>query len=261
LQQASLIVAPTSLVGNWYDEAKRFTPDLKVLVFHGFERHHDEFDGYDLVISTYGLVQRDKLRFLAYPFYYLILDEAQFIKNARTKTTQIMQQLQAKYRLCLTGTPLENHLGELWSLFHFLMPGLLGAEKQFNHLFRTPIEKNADQDQRHIPQRKLRDLASRRILPFLPKALIQQFPQAPRQGHFGQGGDRHGDRGQSQIGAILRCGFPQSLQNRFIYFCHSLSHSLSQLFYFSRARKVPDSDSLRESPAKSASQKQTHHRA
>jgi len=141
LKQASLIIAPTSLVGNWLEEAKRFTPTLKVLVFHGSFRHQGEFDDYDLVISTYGLIQRDKARFLSYSFYYLILDEAQSIKNARTKTTQIIQQLQAKHRLCLTGTPLENHLGELWSLFHFLMPGLLGDAKQFRQFFRLPIEK------------------------------------------------------------------------------------------------------------------------
>lgn len=148
ITKASLIVAPTSLVWNWYDEAKRFTPELRVLVFHGSDRHSDNFDDYDLVISTYGLIQRDKLRFLDYHFYYLILDEAQSIKNARTKTTQIVQQLRGTHRLCLTGTPLENHLGELWSLFHFLMPGLLGDAKQFRQFFRVPIEKHADLEKR-----------------------------------------------------------------------------------------------------------------
>lgn len=159
LTHATLIVAPTSLVGNWLAEAKRFTPDLKVLVYHGIDRHQDNFDDYDLVISTYGLIHRDKTRFIEYSFYYLILDEAQFIKNARTKTTQIIQQLKASHRLCLTGTPLENHLGELWSLFHFLMPGLLGDSKQFRLWFRTPIEKHADLDRR--------ELLARRVKPFM----------------------------------------------------------------------------------------------
>lgn len=159
LGKASLILAPTSLVWNWYDEAKRFTPDLSVLVFHGSDRHNDNFDDYDIVISTYGLIQRDKVRFLDYSFYYLILDEAQSIKNARTKTTQIVQQLHGKHRLCLTGTPLENHLGELWSLFHFLMPGLLGSTKQFRQFFRVPIEKNADLQKR--------ELLVRRVSPFM----------------------------------------------------------------------------------------------
>ncbi|MBA2655650.1 MAG: DEAD/DEAH box helicase family protein [Tatlockia sp.] len=159
LTRASLIVAPTSLVGNWFAEALRFTPELKVLIFHGLERHSGEFDDYDLVISTYGLIQRDKDRFINYPFYYLILDEAQLIKNARTKTTQIIQQIQAAHRLCLSGTPLENHLGELWSLFHFLMPGLLGDAKQFRQFFKTPIEKFNDRDKR--------TMLAKRIQPFL----------------------------------------------------------------------------------------------
>jgi len=159
LKKASLIVAPTSLVTNWYEEAKRFTPELNVLIFHGSHRHRDDFDDYDLVISTYGLVHRDKARFLDYPFYYLILDEAQLIKNARTKTTQMVQQLQSQHRLCLTGTPLENNLGELWSLFHFLMPGLLGDTKQFRKFFRIPIEKHADSMQRA--------LLVRRVTPFM----------------------------------------------------------------------------------------------
>lgn len=159
LKSATLIVAPTSLVGNWKAEAKKFTPELTVLVYHGIDRHQDNFDDYDLVISTYGLIHRDKDKFIEYPFYYLILDEAQFIKNARTKTTQIIQQLKASHRLCLTGTPLENHLGELWSLFHFLMPGLLGDAKQFRLWFRTPIEKYADLDRR--------ELLARRVKPFM----------------------------------------------------------------------------------------------
>jgi hypothetical protein len=159
LKQAALIIAPTSLVGNWFAEAKRFTPELKVLIYHGSERHQDNFDDYDLIISTYGLIHRDKEKFVTYLFYYLILDEAQFIKNARTKTTQMIQQLKAMHRLCLTGTPLENHLGELWSLFHFLMPGLLGDAKQFRLWFRTPIEKHADNERR--------ELLAKRVKPFM----------------------------------------------------------------------------------------------
>ncbi|MDF1758066.1 MAG: DEAD/DEAH box helicase [Legionellaceae bacterium] len=172
MQRASLIVAPTSLVGNWYAEAKKFTPELRVLVFHGFDRHEVEFDDYDLIISTYGLMQRDKVRFLAYDFYYLILDEAQFIKNARTKTTKIMQQLKADYRLCLTGTPLENHLGELWSLFHFLMPGLLGDSKQFRQFFRVPIEKDSDLARKEILNGRIKPFMLRRT----KSEVMQELP-------------------------------------------------------------------------------------
>lgn len=159
---ASLIVAPTSLMGNWLAEAQRFTPDLKVLVYHGSERYLEKFDDYDVVISTYGTVARDKAIFLKYSFYYLILDEAQFIKNARTKTTQIMQQLHAKFRLCLTGTPLENHLGELWSLFHFLMPGLLGGIKEFRQFFRIPIEREGNLERRQLLNKRVQPFMLRR---------------------------------------------------------------------------------------------------
>jgi len=162
LKTATLIVAPTSLVGNWLAEAKRFTPALRVLIYHGSERHQDSFDDYDVIISTYGLIHRDKEKFINYLFYYLILDEAQFIKNARTKTTQIIQQVKAVHRLCLTGTPLENHLGELWSLFHFLMPGLLGDAKQFRLWFRTPIEKQADLQRRELLVRRIKPFILRR---------------------------------------------------------------------------------------------------
>lgn len=162
LTKASLIVAPTSLVMNWFAEAQRFTPQLKVLVFHGQGRHQDDFDHYDLIISTYGLIQRDKIRFIEYPFYYLILDEAQSIKNARAKTTQIIQQIKASHRLCLSGTPLENHLGELWSLFHFLMPGLLGDDKQFRHFFKKPIEKDNNHERRQLLAGRVRPFMLRR---------------------------------------------------------------------------------------------------
>lgn len=172
IHKASLIIAPTSLVGNWLAEAARFTPELKVLVFHGSERHQDDFDTYDIVVSTYGLIQRDKTRFVGYDFYYLILDEAQFIKNARTKTTQIIQQLKASHRLCLTGTPLENHLGELWSLFNFLMPGLLGDVKQFRQWFRTPIEKNGDLDRHTILAKRVKPFMLRRT----KNEVVQELP-------------------------------------------------------------------------------------
>ncbi len=172
LNCASLIVAPTSLVGNWFAEASKFTPNLRVLVFHGFDRHNVDFDDYDIVISTYGLMQRDKARFLAYEFYYLILDEAQFIKNSRAKTTKVIQQLNAKHRLCLTGTPLENNLSELWSLFNFLMPGLLGDNKQFRQSFSVPIEKENDLE--------CKKLLNGRISPFILRRtkaeVLQELP-------------------------------------------------------------------------------------
>ncbi len=150
MKHPSLLIAPTSLMVNWRLEAERFTPNLKVLVFHGDDRHQykDRLTDYDVVLTTYPLLVRDKEELLEQEFYYLILDEAQFIKNHKAKSTQIVHQIKAAHRLCLTGTPMENHLGELWSLFHFLMPGLLGDNKQFSKLFRTPIEKHNDSERR-----------------------------------------------------------------------------------------------------------------
>ncbi|MDP1573519.1 MAG: DEAD/DEAH box helicase [Coxiellaceae bacterium] len=173
MQLPSLIVAPTSLMVNWKAEAKKFFPSLKVLVFHGNDRavHADQLQDYDLVLTTYALILRDKALLMAQPFYYLILDEAQFIKNSKAKSTQIVHQLKAEHRLCLTGTPMENHLGELWSLFHFLMPGLLGDSQQFTRLFRTPIEKNNDEVRRASLSLRLKPFMLRRQKNMVAKEL------------------------------------------------------------------------------------------
>ncbi len=142
----SLVIAPTSLMGNWRREAARFTPDLRVQIIHGPDRvrHFGSFHDYDLLLTTYPLIVRDEDFYQKQQFHYLILDEAQAIKNALAKTTQAIHTLNARHRLCLTGTPMENHLGEVWSMYHFLMPGFLGAHDKFTRLFRTPIEKMGD---------------------------------------------------------------------------------------------------------------------
>ena len=146
MDRPSLVIAPTSLMVNWRQEAQRFTPSLKVLTLHGSERkpHFDSIKDYDVIITTYQLLIRDQETLLAQDYHVLIIDEAQFIKNPRTKINQIVQKLHARHRLCLTGTPMENHLGELWALFNFLIPGLLGDNRQFQRLFRVPIEKLHD---------------------------------------------------------------------------------------------------------------------
>jgi len=142
---ASLIVAPTSLLANWFSEAQRFAPTLNVAIYHGTNRNGLNFAEQDVVITTYGLLHRDRDFFAHQKFYYVILDEAQFIKNARTRTMLACLQLHAEHRLCLTGTPLQNHLGELWSLFDFLMPGFLGDARYFRKHYRIPIEKQNDE--------------------------------------------------------------------------------------------------------------------
>jgi superfamily II DNA or RNA helicase len=161
LTQPALVVAPTSLMGNWQDEAARFAPDLRVLVLQGKERlaHFESIDQFDLVLTTYALLPRDEEKLRAHAYHLVILDESHYIKNPRSKAAQAAGMLRARHRLCLTGTPLENHLGELWSQFHFLLPGLLGDEKTFNTAFRHPIEKQGDASRRA--------LLTRRINPFL----------------------------------------------------------------------------------------------
>jgi superfamily II DNA or RNA helicase len=146
LNAPALIVAPTSLVGNWRSELARFAPALSVLVLHGQDRHNafSRLADHDVVITTYPLLLRDEEVLAKQAWSILVLDEAQAIKNAKTRVAAIVLELQAQQRLCLTGTPMENHLGEVWSLFHFLMPGYLGSETRFKQLFRTPIEKHGD---------------------------------------------------------------------------------------------------------------------
>lgn len=164
----SLIVVPTSLVGNWRREAARFTPDLSVLVLHGTDREEDfeSIAEHDLVITTYALVRLDLEEHLKHTYHCIILDEAQNIKNPMSKTAQAVFQLQAEQRLALSGTPMENHLSELWSIFHFLMPGFLGPLQRFNRVFRYPIERQEDS----LRQQELR----RRIRPFLLRRTKQQ---------------------------------------------------------------------------------------
>jgi SNF2 family DNA or RNA helicase len=146
LTQPALIIAPVSLMGNWRREAERFCPDLRCLVIHGKDRHEvaGSMMDFDLVIAPYSLLHRDRDRWLQAQWHLLVLDEAQNIKNANTHAAQVAGELKTRHRLCLSGTPMENHLGELWSLFHFLMPGFLGSQKRFGELFRNPIEKQGN---------------------------------------------------------------------------------------------------------------------
>jgi len=132
----SLAVVPRSLVFNWIEEAKRFTPELKVLDYTGLQRGAlaDSFDQYDLVIATYGTMQRDIVRLKGFRFDYAILDESQAIKNAHSQRAKASRLLKADHRLAMTGTPVENHLGELWSLLEFLNPRMLGTASVFQNI-------------------------------------------------------------------------------------------------------------------------------
>ena len=164
LDRPALVVAPTSMMATWASEAARFAPGLTVMVSHGLSRHErlETFADFDVVLTTYALLTRDEEKLLAQLWHVAILDEAQNIKNPKTKAATIACRLPARHRLCLTGTPMENHLGELWSLFRFLMPGLLGDEKNFKRDYRVPIEKEGDLARQKFLARRVRPFMLRR---------------------------------------------------------------------------------------------------
>ncbi|MFL5252759.1 MAG: SNF2-related protein [Rhodopila sp.] len=159
-----LVVVPTSLVPNWTAELARFAPHLRVTVLHGLDRHERRRDLSEVhvAITTYTVLARDVEEMAAIDWHMVVLDEAQAIKSPGSKATHAVCRLQARQRLCLSGTPIENNLGELWSQFVFLMPGLLGPRKIFNRHFRSPIEKEGDPVRRAQLATRIRPFILRR---------------------------------------------------------------------------------------------------
>jgi superfamily II DNA or RNA helicase len=160
----SLVVVPTSLIQNWKRELERFAPHLRVAVWHGSARNEGAaaLDRADVIVTTYALLVREPERWRERSFNYLILDEAQAIKNPRSAAREAVSVLSAEHRLCLSGTPVENHLGDLWSLFDFLMPGLLGSSLEFQRHFRGPIEGEGNDTQRQALRRSVAPFILRR---------------------------------------------------------------------------------------------------
>lgn len=156
----SLVVVPRSLVFNWKEEAARFTPKLRVLDYTGLERKDSDFSGYHLVLTTYGTVRRDILRLKDIKFDYIVLDEAQAVKNAGTESSKAVRLLRGKHRLALSGTPVENHLGELWTLFEFLNPGMLGSASVFK--LAGEAARNPDGETRRLLAHALKPFILRR---------------------------------------------------------------------------------------------------
>ena len=176
----SLVIAPTSVVGNWAREAKKFTPHLKILVHHGTERKKDqEFLGtvtdYDIVITSYGVASRDYQLLGRQHWHRVTLDEAQHIKNSSTKISKAVRSLPADHRMALTGTPVENRLLELRAILDFCNPGILGSVSFFKHHFSKPIEVTGDEKK----QEQLRNLTAPFILRRLKSdpAIIGDFPE------------------------------------------------------------------------------------
>jgi SNF2 family DNA or RNA helicase len=162
----SLVVVPKSLVFNWREEAARFAPKLRVLDHTGAGRGRpaDRFDDYDVVLTTYGTLRRDAVHLKDLRFHYVVLDEAQAIKNAATESAKAARLLQAEHRLALSGTPVQNHLGELWSLFEFLNPGILGAASVFG----------ADGAATRTPSAETVALLARGLRPFILRRTKEQ---------------------------------------------------------------------------------------
>src|SRR5690625_51708 len=161
LDAPALVVAPTSLIPNWQSESARFAPSLPLLALSGPQRaeHFETIDRHAIVLTSYALLPRDVDALKKHRFALIVLDEAQQVKNPRTRARRAALALKAPRRLCLTGTPLENHLGELWSQMDLAVPGLLGDQAGFRRNYRIPIEKHHDEARQ--------DQLNRRLAPFI----------------------------------------------------------------------------------------------
>ncbi len=144
----SLIVCPPTLAGHWYHEILKYTEGLKPLVYVGSVRERSkksaEISRHDVIITSYDVVRNDLGVLSRYHWHYCVLDEGHVIKNAKAKLTKAVKSIQAHHRLILSGTPIQNNVLELWSLFDFLMPGFLGTESYFNEKFGRPISLSRD---------------------------------------------------------------------------------------------------------------------
>ena len=164
LDRPSLLIAPTSVLGNWRAEVQRFAPTLRTLVLHGPARKaaHGSLADYDLVVTSYALLPRDRDVLTAQPWHMAIFDEAQYLKNPAGQSYKAAQALEARQRLCLTGTPVENNLDELWALFAVSVPSLFGDRTGFRRTFRTPIEKHGNAERQRVLARRVRPFLLRR---------------------------------------------------------------------------------------------------
>ena len=175
-QGATLIIAPTSVCLNWISEAQKFAPTLNPVQFNNSDRQNtlDNLQPFDLFVCSYGLLQQEEVAEMLAKVEWqtIVLDEAQAIKNMATKRSQAAMKLQGKFKLLTTGTPIENHLGELWNLFRFINPGLLGSWEQFNQRFAVPIERNQDKPK----NKQLKKLIQPFILRRTKTQVLEELP-------------------------------------------------------------------------------------
>ena len=177
----ALVVCPRSLIYNWAAEIEKFYPGTRHLVYHGSpeerETMRELFYNQEFVVTTYDTLSRDADVLCQYPFFYCILDEAQHIKNHLTQRAKEVKRIQSRYRLVMTGTPIENGLDELWSVFDFLMPGYLESQPKFTARFVTPLKKSGDQEVLKLLKQKVAPFILRRkeeVLTELPEKVISQ---------------------------------------------------------------------------------------
>ena len=167
LQSATLIVLPVSLVHNWEKEIQKFAPALKVYVYSGARRRekgslNDIINNYDIILTTYGTVRNDVEELSQYEFFFLILDESQYIKNSESKTYKTITGIRSQHRIVLTGTPIENSLSDLWAQMNFLNRGLLGSKNYFKQEFLLPIERDKSTDASEKLQKLIQPFILRR---------------------------------------------------------------------------------------------------
>ncbi len=174
---SSLIVMPRSLLFNWQDELKKFAPQLTYYTYYGTQRNLEEAMGSQLILTTYALVRNDIELFRKENFHYIILDESQNIKNLASQTTQAILLLNGDHRLALSGTPIENNLTELYSLYRFLNPAMLGSIEEFNRQYATPIQHQADKEATESLRRKIFPFMLRR----LKKDVLKELPDRTEQ--------------------------------------------------------------------------------
>ena len=178
-KKASIVVSPSSLTLNWYNEAKKFAPTLKVCVIRGNNKERkeivDKIENYDLIITSYDLLKRDieLYKNKKYKFRYAIADEAQYLKNSNTQNAKAIKSILADTRFALTGTPIENSLAELWSIFDFIMPGYLFGYKEFKHEYEIPIVKDQDEE----AMKKLKMLIEPFVLRRTKKEVLTELPE------------------------------------------------------------------------------------
>src|ERR1035441_1383627 len=171
----SLVVAPKSLMFNWRAESQRFTPQLRVLEHTGLARDTALISQHDLILTTYGTLLRDAAQLSQIAFDYVVLDEAQAVKNSATASAKAVRLLRGAHRLALSGTPVENHLGELWSLFEFLNPGMLGEARVLN--MAGGLARNPGEDARRILAHALRPFILRRTKQQVARELPEKTEQ------------------------------------------------------------------------------------